>query len=45
MELTEHEMYEVSGGVSWTVVSAIAAGIIYIIGVINGYTNPTRCNN
>ena len=45
MELKEHEMYEVNGGVSWTVVSAIAAGIIYVIGVISGYTNPTRCNN
>lgn len=45
MELTEHEMYAVNGGVSWTAVSAIAAGIIYIIGVISGYTNPTRCNN
>ena len=45
MELTEHEMYKVSGGVSWTVVSAIAAGVIYVIGVISGYTNPTRCNN
>ena len=45
MELTEHEMYEINGGVSWTVVSAVTAGIIYIIGVISGYTNPTRCNN
>lgn len=45
MELTEQEMYKISGGVSWEVVSAIAAGIIYIIGVISGYTNPTKCNN
>ena len=45
MELNEQEMYQINGGVSWTVVSAIAAGIIYIIGVISGYTNPTRCNN
>ena len=45
MELTKEEMYEVNGGVSWTVLSAIAAGLIYIIGVVSGYTNPTRCNN
>ena len=45
MELTKHEMYEVTGGVSWAVVSGVIAGIIYIIGVVSGYTNPTRCNN
>ena len=45
MELTNKEMYEITGGVSWTVVSAIVAGVIYIIGAIHGYTNPTRCNN
>ena len=45
MELSEKQMYEVTGGVSWTVTSAIVAGIIYIIGIVSGYTNPTRCNN
>ena len=45
MELTEKEMYDVNGGVSWELVAAIAAGITYLIGVISGYTNPTRCNN
>jgi len=45
MELSEKQMHEITGGVSWTVVSAIAAGIVYIIGIISGYTNPSRCNN
>jgi len=45
MELNEKQMHEVVGGASWTVASAIVAGIIYIIGVVSGYTNPTRCNN
>ena len=45
MELTKQEMYEINGGVSWTVVSAIVAGVVYVIGVISGYTNPTKCNN
>lgn len=45
MELSEKQMYEITGGVSWAVVSAIAAGVVYIIGVLSGYTNPTRCNN
>ena len=38
MELTEKEMYNVTGGIGW-------AGIAYIIGVISGYTNPSKCNN
>ena len=45
MELTKKEMYEVSGGVAWGLVAAIAAAFVYIIGGISGYTNPTRCNN
>ena len=45
MELNEHQMHEITGGASWAVLSAIAAGIIYVIGIFSGYTNPTRCNN
>ena len=45
MELTEKEMYTVNGGVSWGVIAAIVSGLIFIIGGISGYTNPTRCNN
>jgi hypothetical protein len=45
MELNNNRMYEVTGGVSWSIVAAIAAGIVYIIGVFSGYTNPTKCNN
>ena len=45
MELTEKEMHNITGGVSWSIIAAIAAGLVYIIGGISGYTNPTRCNN
>ena len=45
MELNEKQMNAVIGGVSWVVISAIAASIVYVIGLISGYTNPTRCNN
>lgn len=45
MELTEKQMHEVSGGVSWGIIAAIAAGLVYIIGGLSGYTNPSRCNN
>lgn len=45
MELTEKQMHEVNGGISWGVLAGISAAIIYIIGALNGYTNPSRCNN
>ena len=45
MELTEQEMYSVNGGVAWYVVAGIAGAITYIIGVLSGYTNPSKCNN
>lgn len=45
MELTEKQMYEIEGGVSWGVIAGIAAAIVYAIGCFSGYTNPSRCNN
>ena len=45
MELTEKQMHEVSGGVAWGVVAAVAAALVFIIGGVSGYTNPSRCNN
>ena len=45
MELTKKEMQEIDGGVSWYVISGIGAAITYIIGILSGFTNPTRCNN
>lgn len=38
MELTEKQMHEVSGGVSWGIIAAIAAGLVYIIGGLSGLT-------
>jgi len=46
MELTQNEMYNVSGGgVSWGIVAGIAAAVVYLIGCLNGYTNPNKCSN
>ena len=45
MQLTEKEMYEINGGISWGIVAGIATAIVYLIGCFSGYTNPTRCNN
>lgn len=45
MELNDKEMYEINGGVSWEVISTVGGIIVYIIGIISGYTNPNKCNN
>ena len=45
MKLTKEEMYQIDGGVSWTLISAIGAAITYIIGIISGYTNTSHCHN
>ena len=45
MELSQNEMFKVKGGVAWDAAMVVGAIIIYIIGVVSGYTNPTKCNN
>ena len=36
MELTEKEMYNINGGVSWGVVAAIVGALVFIIGGLSG---------
>lgn len=45
LELTNKEMYEINGGASWGVIAAIASCLVFIVGALSGYTNPSRCNN
>ena len=46
MELNDKEMFNVQGGaISWGVAGLIGGVLAYLIGVLSGYTNPTRCNN
>lgn len=45
MELSKNEMYQVKGGVAWETVSIVAGAVLFIIGILSGYTNPTKCNN
>jgi len=46
MELDNKEMYNITGGaVSWKILAAIGAGIVCLVGIISGYTNPDRCKN
>ena len=45
-ELKKEEMLKVEGGaVSYTIITAIASGIItFIVGILHGYANPKKCN-
>lgn len=44
--LEEKELEQVqAGGVSWGLFAGIAAAITFVVGIIDGYTNPTKCNN
>ena len=43
IELYETELEKITGGVSvWVVVGAVA-GVIFGIGVIDGYVRPLKC--
>ena len=46
-KINDCELNEVhgGGGLSLGIVAGIIAGITFIIGVIDGYTNPKKCNN
>lgn len=43
-ELSVKELNSISGGNHFAIGLAIAAGITFIIGVIDGYVRPLRCN-
>ena len=45
MELTEKQMYQVEGGASWGLIAGIASAVVFIVGFLSGYTNPSRCSN
>lgn len=44
-KLTNEEMYQINGGaVKWGVIAGIGAFASFIIGIIDGWTNPKKCN-
>lgn len=43
--LEERELAKITGGFSVWGGIAIAAAIVFLSGVIEGFTNPGRCNN
>lgn len=43
--MSKEELLEIKGGaVSWTLVTAITSGIVFLIGIIDGYLRPLKCN-
>ena len=44
MELSEKELLEVNGGIGAWAVLGIIAGVIFLIGVVDGYVRPAKCN-
>ena len=44
-EISKEELQEMNGGgLSLLGVAGIVAGVVFIIGVIDGYVNPKKCN-
>lgn len=41
----KEELLQIKGGaINWTIVTAISSGIVFIIGIIDGYLRPLKCN-
>lgn len=43
-ELNSNELSNINGGSGFAIGLGIVAGITFIIGVIDGYVRPLRCN-
>ena len=45
MNLTKNELLNIQGGgVSFGLLTLLGAGIVFLIGVIDGYVRPLKCN-
>ena len=43
-ELNKTEQMDICGGVSPWVIAGITAAAIFLIGVVDGYVRPLKCN-
>ena len=43
-ELNKQEEMNICGGVSPWVIAGISAAVVFIIGVVDGYVRPLKCN-
>ncbi len=44
-ELQKEDLKQITGGIGFGTGLLIAGGVIFLIGVIDGYTRPLRCNS
>lgn len=45
-KISDIELQEINGGgISWGIAVGIVAAVTFIVGVIDGYTNPLKCHN
>ncbi len=45
-KLSETEMKNIEGGASPFIIVSVVTGLItFITGILNGYSNPKKCNN
>ena len=45
MNLDKKELKEIKGGgINFGILTAIGAGIVFLIGIIDGYVRPLKCN-
>lgn len=42
VELNKDELKNINGG-GWVLVSAIIGGVMFLIGIFDGYTRPYKC--
>lgn len=46
LELNNEEMNKISGGgVNWTMIAGVGALVSLLVGIVDGYINPIKCNN
>ena len=42
VELNQSELNDIQGG-GWVLVTAIIGGVMFLIGIFDGYTRPYKC--
>lgn len=43
--LTDKEMMQMQGGLKMNLVVAVASVVTFLIGLVDGYMRPLKCNN
>lgn len=42
--LKDNELVKINGGIKWTAIGIIGGLVTFIVGIIDGYFRPLRCN-